>query len=336
MSVTMEYIARMANVSKATVSRVVNDKDEGVSEETRARIKKLIEEYGYTPNMVARGMATSRSRTIGLVIPDITNPYFTEMVQSVDLHLQSKGYTVMLCSTNSNPASERKSIQTLLAKRVDGIILTTVQQERQPGGETPVKLDVPCVLIDRKSNIIDYDVGIFVDNEYAFYRATSLLIEHGDRRIAFLKGPDEVSSSKERFRGYQSALKQYGIPLDETLLVPGNFDLESGYNGVMALHRSGTPFAGIVSSNDMMALGALQALRELGISVPGQVEVIGCDNIIFCDISSPSLSTIRRPFGEIGKKAAEVMLDLIAGNKVKKQNIQFDADLILRDSTRRD
>lgn len=336
MSVTMEYIARMANVSKATVSRVVNDKDEGVSEETRARIKKLIEEYGYTPNMVARGMATSRSRTIGLVIPDITNPYFTEMVQSVDLHLQSKGYTVMLCSTNSNPASERKSIQTLLAKRVDGIILTTVQQERQPGGETPVKLDVPCVLIDRKSNIIDYDVGIFVDNEYAFYRATSLLIEHGDRRIAFLKGPDEVSSSKERFRGYQSALKQYGIPLDETLLVPGNFDLESGYNGVMALHRSGTPFAGIVSSNDMMALGALQALRELGISVPGQVEVIGCDNIIFCDISSPSLSTIRRPFGEIGRKAAEVMLDLIAGNKVKKQNIQFDADLILRDSTRRD
>lgn len=336
MSVTMEYIARMANVSKATVSRVVNDKDEGVSEETRARIKKLIEEYGYTPNMVARGMATSRSRTIGLVIPDITNPYFTEMVQSMDLHLQSKGYTVMLCSTNSNPASERKSIQTLLAKRVDGIILTTVQQERQPGGETPVKLDVPCVLIDRKSNMIDYDVGIFVDNEYAFYRATSLLIEHGDRRIAFLKGPDEVSSSKERFRGYQSALKQYGIPLDETLLVPGNFDLESGYNGVMALHRSGTPFAGIVSSNDMMALGALQALRELGISVPGQVEVIGCDNIIFCDISSPSLSTIRRPFGEIGKKAAEVMLDLIAGNKVKKQNIQFDADLILRDSTRRD
>lgn len=336
MSVTMEYIARMANVSKATVSRVVNDKDEGVSEETRARIKKLIEEYGYTPNMVARGMATSRSRTIGLVIPDITNPYFTEMVQSVDLHLQSRGYTVMLCSTNSNPASERKSIQTLLAKRVDGIILTTVQQERQPGGETPVKLDVPCVLIDRKSNIIDYDVGIFVDNEYAFYRATSLLIEHGDRRIAFLKGPDEVSSSKERFRGYQSALKQYGIPLDEALLVPGNFDLESGYNGVMALHRSGTPFAGIVSSNDMMALGALQALRELGISVPGQVEVIGCDNIIFCDISSPSLSTIRRPFGEIGKKAAEVMLDLIAGNKVKKQNIQFDADLILRDSTRRD
>lgn len=336
MSVTMEYIARMANVSKATVSRVVNDKDEGVSEETRARIKKLIEEYGYTPNMVARGMATSRSRTIGLVIPDITNPYFTEMVQSVDLHLQSKGYTVMLCSTNSNPASERKSIQTLLAKRVDGIILTTVQQERQPGGETPVKLDVPCVLIDRKSNMIDYDVGIFVDNEYAFYRATSLLIEHGDRRIAFLKGPDEVSSSKERFRGYQSALKQYGIPLDETLLVPGNFDLESGYNGVMALHRSGTPFAGIVSSNDMMALGALQALRELGISVPGQVEVIGCDNIIFCDISSPSLSTIRRPFGEIGRKAAEVMLDLIAGNKVKKQNIQFDADLILRDSTRRD
>ncbi len=336
MSVTMEYIARMANVSKATVSRVVNDKDEGVSEETRARIKKLIEEYGYTPNMVARGMATSRSRTIGLVIPDITNPYFTEMVQSVDLHLQSKGYTVMLCSTNSNPASERKSIQTLLAKRVDGIILTTVQQERQPGGETPVKLDVPCVLIDRKSNMIDYDVGIFVDNEYAFYRATSLLIEHGDRRIAFLKGPDEVSSSKERFRGYQSALKQYGIPLDEALLVPGNFDLESGYNGVMALHRSGTPFAGIVSSNDMMALGALQALRELGISVPGQVEVIGCDNIIFCDISSPSLSTIRRPFGEIGRKAAEVMLDLIAGNKVKKQNIQFDADLILRDSTRRD
>ena len=129
MGVTMEYIARMANVSKATVSRVVNGKTEGVSKETRERIQRIIEEYGYTPNLVARGMATSRSKTIGLVIPNITNPFFPDLIRSLQIPLQAYGYTVMLCDTDSSRQAEENILKTLQAKRVDGIILATVQEE---------------------------------------------------------------------------------------------------------------------------------------------------------------------------------------------------------------
>ena len=209
MGVTMEYIARMANVSKATVSRVVNGKTEGVGKETRERIQRIIEEYGYTPNLVARGMATSHSKTIGLVIPNITNPFFPDLIRSLQIPLQAYGYTVMLCDTDSSRQIEENILKTLQAKRVDGIILATVQEEGRHSQET-VRLDVPCVLIDRKSNVIDYDVGIFMDNEFAFWSATNLILRHGNRRIAFIKGPDDLSTTKERLLGFQSAMKQYG------------------------------------------------------------------------------------------------------------------------------
>lgn len=246
MGVTMEYIARMANVSKATVSRVVNGKTEGVGKETRERIQRIIEEYGYTPNLVARGMATSRSKTIGLVVPNITNPFFPDLIRSLQIPLQAYGYTVMLCDTDSSRQTEENILKTLQAKRVDGIILATVQEEGRHSQET-VRLDVPCVLIDRKSNVIDYDVGVFVDNEFAFWSATNLILRHGNRRIAFIKGPDDLSTTKERLLGFQSAMKQYGVPIDPDLILNGDFGFRSGYTAVMMLHRRRIPFTAIES-----------------------------------------------------------------------------------------
>lgn len=335
MGVTMEYIARMANVSKATVSRVVNGKQSGVSEQTRLKIQSLIDEYGYTPNLAARGVSTSQSKTIGVIIPYLPNPFFPELVHSIQKQLQLLGYTVMLCDTDASVELEEQSIRTLLAKQVDGIILATTKGERQDPYEEPMKMDVPCVLVDRKSSYIDYDAGVFMDNEFASYIATKLLLSHGNRRIAFIKGPDNLSTTKERLRGYQSALEQYDIPLEKRLLLAGNFDYESGYRAVMALHEQNISFTALVSANDLMALGALQALRDIHISVPEQVEVIGCDNIQFCEMAQPALTTVRPPVEAIGKKAAEVMVELISGKKVKEKNIRFEAELIVRDSTRK-
>lgn len=336
MGVTMEYIARMANVSKATVSRVVNGKQDGVSEQTRQKIQALIEEYGYTPNLIARGMATSKSKTIGLIIPYLPNPFFPELVHSIQKQLQLMGYTVMLCDTDSSVALEEQSIRTLLAKQVDGIVLATAQNERKEPYKEPIKLDVPCVLIDRKSSAIAYDVGVFTDNEFASYTATEFLLRHGNRRIAFIKGPDNLSTTKERLRGYQSALEQHGIPMDSQLLLTGDFNYGSGYRAIMELYEKCVPFTAVVSTNDLMALGALRALQQLQIPVPEAVEVIGCDNIHFCEMVQPSLTTIRPPLEAIGKKTAEVMVDLISGKQVKEKNIRFEADLVVRDSTRKE
>lgn len=333
MGVTMEYIARMANVSKATVSRVVNGKTEGVGKETRERIQRIIEEYGYTPNLVARGMATSRSKTIGLVIPNITNPFFPDLIRSLQIPLQAYGYTVMLCDTDSSRQAEENILKTLQAKRVDGIILATVQEEGHHSQEN-VRLDVPCILIDRKSKVIDYDVGVFMDNEFAFWSATNLILRHGNRRIAFIKGPDDLSTTKERLLGFQSAMKQYGVPIDPDLILNGDFGFRSGYTAVMMLHRRRIPFTAIVASNDMMALGAIQALRELNISVPEEVEVIGCDDIPFSSLIQPTLTTMRIPLEKFGRQVASIMMDLIAGNPVSEKNIRLEAELILRGSTR--
>lgn len=334
MKVTMEYIARMANVSKATVSRVINGKTEGVGEETRQRVLEVINEYGYMPNLVARGVSTARTKTIGLVIPDITNPFFSEVVSAVEMNLRKRGYAVLLCNTSGSVQYEEQSIRSLLARQMDGIILATSHEEKRDAGLQPMKLDVPCVLVDRKSDAIAYDAGIFVDNEYVFFRTTCQLLQHGNRRIAFIKGPDNLSTTQERIRGYLSALQQYDIPLDEALITAGDYSFQSGYDAIMALHEKNVGFSAVISSNDLMALGALEALRDLHISVPAEVEVIGCDNIYASKVMSPALTTVDQPLKQIGETAAKVMLDLISGQKVSPKNVRLDAKIVVRASTR--
>lgn len=334
MAVTLEYIARMANVSKATVSRVVNGKKDGVSEETRRRVQRLIEEYGYTPNLMARSLVTTRTKTIGVVVPDIENPFFSQVVGCVEQNLRTRGYTTILCNTYPSSSLEAQSIRTLLAKQVDGIILVSAQRRSKAAGQGIGKYGVPCVLLDRKNDSIDYNVGIFVDNERAFREATEMLLRHGNRRIAFIRGPAHFHTSQERFKGYVTTLKKHGIPLDESLIVLGNFRSQSGYDAVMTLLERKAEFTALMACNDMMAFGALRALQERGLSVPKQVEVMGCDNVRFCNMVHPTLSTVAQPIEEIGRRAAEVMVDLLAGRRTEKEDIWLEAHVLQRGSTR--
>lgn len=335
MAVTMEYIARMANVSKATVSRVVNGKKDGVGEETRRRVEKLIKEYEYTPNLVARSMTTACTKTIGVVIPDIENPFFPELVGSVERHLRNWGYTVMLCNTSPSSSLEVQSIRTLLAKQVDGIILISAQRQSKAAEQSVGKYGVPCVLLDRKNDSIDYNVGVFVDNERAFREATELLLRHRNQRIAFIRGPAHFYTSQERFRGYLNALKKYGITLDENLLVSGNFSYQSGYKAVTTLYERKTNFTALLACNDMMAFGAMRALQDRGISIPEQVEVVGCDNVQFCEMMDPPLTTVAQPTEEIGRQAAEVMVGLLSGEQTERKDIWLEAHMVQRGSTRK-
>ena len=335
MAVTMEYIARMANVSKATVSRVVNGKKDGVSDEVRQRVQRLIEEYEYTPNLMARSMVTARTKTIGVVIPDIENPFFSQLVGFVEQHLRNWGYTAMLCNTYPSSSLEVQGIRTMLAKQVDGIILVSAQSQSKGREQGIGKYGVPCVLLDRKNPSIDYNVGIFVDNEGAFRRAAEMLLRHQNRRIAFIRGPAHFNTSQERFRGYVNALKKHGVTVDEDLIVSGNFGYQSGYDAVMTLLERKAEFTALMASNDMMAFGAMRALQERGFSIPEQVEVMGCDDIFFCNMIHPTLSTVAQPIDEMGRLAAEVMMDLIAGNHTEKKDIWLEAHMVERDSTRK-
>lgn len=335
MSVTIEYIARMANVSKATVSRVVNNKAEGVGKETRARVQRLIDEYGYMPNLLARGMATSRTKTIGLVIPDIVNPFFPALVKAIEHYASRREYTVILCNTDSSSEKEQQCIATLIANRVDGVILATVLEEQKKMPYNFDKYNIPCVLIDRQNRGFDYGAGVFVDNEYAFYIAAELLIQHGNKRIAFIKGPTDLSTTRERLEGYRSALKQYGLQYDPALVVPGSFSYESGYEAICSLHNRGIPFSAVLAGNDMMAFGALRALRDHGRFVPDEVEVVGFDNIQFSEMVDPPLTTLEQPLYEMGRKAAETMLALIEGRRLTETNIRMEAKLVVRQSTRK-
>ena len=334
MNITIEYIARLANVSKATVSRVINNKAEGVGKETRARVQAIIQEYGYKPNLLARGIATSQTKTIGLVIPDITNPFFPAVVKAIEKYANSHGYSVIFCDTDTQSEKEKKSVSTLIASRVDGVILATTLDEKSDWTWEFDKYNIPCVLIDRRLKSQNYNVSVFVDNEYAIYIATEFLIRHGNRDIAFLKGPEHLSTTQERLQGYQSALKQYRLPFREALVSSGDYSFEGGYNAMRRLLDEGTAFGAVVSSSDIMAIGALRALREAGLRIPEDVEITGFDNIEISGMVDPPLTTMEQPIYELGKKAAEALIQLIDGRPLAEKNIRLEARLVIRKSTK--
>ena len=333
MSITIEYIARLANVSKATVSRVINNKAEGVGKETRARVQAFIDQYDYRPNLLARGVATSQTKTIGLVIPDITNPFFPAVVKSIEEYANVHGYSVILCDTNASPEREKKSVSTLIASRVDGVILATTLDEKAEWSWDFGKYNIPCVLIDRRLNDEDYNASVFVDNDYASYIATEHLIRHGQSKIAFLTGPKNLSTTSERLEGHRSALKHYNIPYSEALISEGEYSFVGGAQATRRLLASGAEFHAVVASNDMMAIGAMRVLREQGLRIPEDVEIIGFDNIDISAMVDPALTTMEQPIYEMGSKAAEALIALMGGRTLAEKNIRLEAKLVIREST---
>ena len=260
MRVTMEDIARMAGVSKATVSRVVNGIEQGVGPETRRRVLQIVKETNYRSYSLP---SQNQSKTLGLIIPDIINPFFGELVKAIEGEATEQGYTVLLGNTDFSMEKEERYLSIFLAKRVDGIILVTTAQTAGEHYQRLKKYSVPCVLVDRMLAGAEYTAGIFVDNSYALFMACSLLIQHRNEKIALISGPRNISTSVERIQGYRDALEQYRLPFEERLIKYGDYTFESGYRAIMELEREGTRFTGVLAANDTMALGAIKALKEL-------------------------------------------------------------------------
>lgn len=336
MKVTISDIARMANVSKATVSRVINDKPEGVGKEMREKILRLVEENNYQPSVIARSLVTKKTKTIGLIIPDITNPYFPQLVRGAEDYANRNKYHIFLCNSDKDVKKEKEYLKAFIEKSVDGVILTSnISATDAMQYEMLKKNNIPCVLLDRYVEYKSYKAGVFLDNIKGAYMATEYLLKQGHTKIAFVTGPLEVTTSVNRLKGYEKACNDRGIRIDNDLVMEGDYLMESGYRHILNLLEKGREFTAVFAGNDMMAIGAMKALKSKNIKIPEEVEIIGFDNIEFSQMVEPALTTVAQPAYEMGAKGAELLIKLVEGKKLKMKNIYMEPELIIRGTTRR-
>ena len=333
MRITMDEIAKLAGVSKATVSRVLNDSECGVGEQTRVRVKKIAEELGYSVEQTEKKKNVSFTRYIALILPDITNPFFADLAKSVEQSLRRKGYSLVLANTDFSEDNEAAQIRELMVKRLEGILLVPSGIRAREEHDLPRRYQIPMVLMDRKLEGISDIPGVYSNNEYASVISCEHLIRKGARDIVFISGPLNVSTSVERFEGYKAVLAQHSIPFRPEMCRHGSYTVESGYNAVLELERSGISYSAILAANDLMALGALKAVREFGYRVPEDVQIIGFDNIEFSQYCEPSLSTMQQPTFDMGAKAVELLTGIIE----KRDPVQPERlipKLLMRKTTR--
>jgi LacI family transcriptional regulator len=324
---TIRDVAKLAGVSVATVSRVLNQNGY-VNKETEKRVKQAIEQLNYKPNEVARTLFKKTSRTIGLIVPDISNPFFPELVRAVEDVMNIYDYTVILCNSDEKGEKEKEYIDILKQRYVDGIILTTNQLTI---GEVS-KIDVPVVVLDRP---LDHSLPSVIANNYeGARRATRHLYDIGCRRIAHIQGPLHVVNAVERFNGYRDEMKDLGL-WDEQLVFLGDYNLKLAKE--VTLHALQTlSIDGIFAGNDVMAVGALKAAQQLDLDVPNDVAIIGYDNIPLSEMTTPELSTVSQPIYQMGAMAARLLVKKIEGQSIEQSQHKLPVQLIQRKSTMRE
>lgn len=334
MKVTISDIARMANVSKATVSRVINNKPEGVGKETRDKVLRIVEEAGFHPSMVARGLVTKKTKSIGLIITDIANSFYPLLVRGAEDYANKLGYSLFLCNSDNNPEKEREYIKAFIEKSVDGVILSSSMNETSYHYSILKSKNIPLVVLDRCVEGKQYDASVFFNNVKGAYIAVNYLIDKGHKDIAFISGTKSLVISKNRLKGYRMALEEKNIKVREDIIVEGNYQYESGYKRVVELIDQGKTFTAIFAGNDSMAIGAIKALKSRNIEVPDQVEIIGFDNVDISSHFDPELSTIGQPAYEMGFKGAMQLIKLIEGKQIDKKDIILEPELVLRGTTK--
>ncbi|MEN2984374.1 MAG: LacI family DNA-binding transcriptional regulator [Dictyoglomaceae bacterium] len=326
---TINDIAKIAGVSKGTVSYVLNNKP-GVSAEVREKILRIIEEHGYKPNKLAQALAGKKTNFIALVIPDISDVFYAKIIKGVEKTLSKNGYFLNLYSTHANPEKEHQVFEFLNTGFVDGIIIMAYHIEENFIKKI-IDAKIPVVFID-----YPYDnnkiYSVIVDNEEGGFKATEYLINLGHRKIVFIHGSKDAWDSDLRFKGYLKALEKYNIPFNENLVSRGDFTKEGGYRAVKEILDSGEKFTAIFSANDHMALGAMKALKEKGLRIPEDISIIGFDNIEASALSNPPLTTIMQPIYQLGEMSAKILLRLLSGENLDQKRFLLKTQLIERKS----
>ena len=332
---SISEVARLAGVSTATASRVVSSADYPVSAATRARVLDAARELDYVPNALARGLLKSQIPVVAVVVHDITDPYFAEVVRGVEDAASPAGYLVITCSSERDAERETSYVRLLRSMRAASVIFAASGLDDPASNEeierhlSAMRADGAAVVHLSPHALGAADVG--VDNEAGMASMVAALVELGHREIAFLAGPSTLFVARARLDGYRRGLEAARIPFDERLVIHTGFDKDGGALGVDTLLGGSARFTAIACANDPLAMGALARLAELGIAVPGRVSVAGFDDVPVAAITSPSLSTVRLPLREMGQRGFAEAARVLAGKELAPAVLP--TELAMRGST---
>ncbi|MFZ6772039.1 LacI family DNA-binding transcriptional regulator [Undibacterium sp. SXout7W] len=327
---TMKQVAEKARVSTTTVSHVINN-TRVVSDDARERVLSVIRELRYIPSAVARSLKNDRTHTLGMMIPNNSNPYFAEIIQGIEDASFKLGYNIILCNSYDDPKKQAAYIRVLMEKRIDGLILVSSGSDTEL---TQLLADegIPKVLVDREVSGVLADF-IEADHEQGGYEATRYLTELGHKRIACVAGPESLLPSGDRVAGYLRALKEAGLEFNPAYLIHSDFTSQGGFNAFQALlaleHRPSAIFA----SNDLMAIGGLCAANQANVKVPQELSVVGYDDIALASFSTPPLTTIAQPKHDIGRMTAQILVNRITHPDAPLRREMLTSRLVIRESS---
>ncbi len=322
-------VAREAKVSVFTVSAVINNKT-WVSTTLARRVSAAVSKLNYRPNLLARSLAKHKTNTIGMVVTDIANPFFPAIVRGAEDAAQKAGYSVLLCNSDDKEDKEARYLELLISKRVDGIILNKTPGQLSPSQRKMLSdAGIPIVLLMRTYPGLKADV-VQTDDEKGAHDAVAHLIRNGHRRIALVGGPLHVSNANARRHGYQKALEEAGVAVDPSLMVEGDYRIDSGHRAGLALLPL-RPDAVLVT-NYLMTVGLMSAANEIGMNCPGDFGIVSFDDYPWLGCFTPRLTTIELPKYELGDSSVSLLLDRIQGDKSRPKTVTLPPQLRVRDS----
>jgi LacI family transcriptional regulator len=329
--VTIADVAALAKVHPGTVSRALNTKTQNqVNRETAGRVREAAKQLGYTPNPIARGLRTSSSMMIGVIIPDLTNPIFPPIVRGIDSYLGPRGYTTVVVNTDGSDEAERQLFESLVQRQVDGLIFATGHSGPSMAAES-YRRGIHAVMVNRDSRGVPYP-AVVGDDAQGIRASLAHLVELGHRRIIHLAGPSGFSTSEIRARAFDEGCRDLG--LESTIIPTSAYSVDEGQR-VMdeVLDSGGTPPTAVVAGNDLLALGVYHSLRSHGLRCPEDVSVVGFNDMPFAGDFQPAMTTVRTPHFDLGAESARVLLDRIEESGLPAVRVVLPVELIVRAST---
>ncbi len=326
----MQDIANVAGVSKATVSMVLNKKDDNISQGTRERILAIADELKYIPNSIARSLSTNKSGTIGIMLPDITNPFFSQIARAVEDTASKYDYNVIFCNMDNDMDKEVKYTKLLVSKLVDGVIFVT-------GGRSPESVNIlegnhiPFVFVDRNVQGFEHYSGVYCLNKKGSYEGVNYLYKKGKRKIAFVTGDKALSISKLRLEGFVEGAMELGIYREDWVFY-SDFTIEGGRQVTEKVIKACDGIDTIFYSNDLMAIGGMKTLMAASIRIPEDIGVMGYDDIAISGMMNPALTTIHQPIYDMGKQSCRLLIKHIKGQLKKQKIIRYAPEILERQS----
>ncbi|SOD80449.1 LacI family DNA-binding transcriptional regulator [Spirosoma fluviale] len=334
--VTIKDIARSLNISISTVSRALRGLPE-IHPDTRAAVVKLAEELDYQPNQLAKNLAKSRTKTIGVIVPNLSYHYFSAMLNSIEEAALQAGYSVLVCQTNESYLREITNIQNLLRSQVEGFIISLSRDtDNYEHVERLARKNIPLVLFDRYVESIDVS-KVIVDNEAAAFKATEHLIENGCRRIGFLAGPAQLLLSNQRVKGYRAALEKHSLPVSDQYVLHCDYTQENTILQTLVLMSQPQPPDGVVTISDRVAYPAIYAMKQKGLRIPEDVAIVSFNNEPVSAFFSPGISSISQPIQEMGTETVRLLLKQLDSTHtlVPRETKVLETQLIVRASSLR-